>query len=484
MIQKFITKYGLSTHLAMLAALPLSLSPFLSASALATVILWLSVFGMIWLFAAPTMLAGEHLFVSRARVRAGLVRDPLFYFFVLLIACAIVRWLNTGASLFYDVEQTAWRVKEPAWSALPAAVTDAGILPLAVTVGVSVVVMGLRHGMGLGARISFGVVASFLTGLGGLAAAICACCACAPFPALAAAGFDKGPFGALVYGTWLCVGMASAMAAEARQWRAVRLPFSVMVCGNAVGLYFFAPPYVSLAWGVLAILATFWGLSYLGRVGSMASVARSLVFLVLGVGTAAFFVASFAPETVKVAKMQGIDSAFAWTEAMQQCSDALSRIGREMWMQQPWTGVGVGAFGLHVPFLAETADWAVLPQKPAFAWNSYWTLLAERGIVGTLLLVVALGMMVWTYVSRLIAAYLYLRTADDADVFMFAVPPVAWVVPFTFALWLLESIWIPDFSLGAWAFAVLPPLALGAASFPRRKRAKTRMAAASAVLEK
>ena len=78
MIPRFFSKYGLAVHLALLAALPLALTPFLTtATTLASVILWLSVLGAVWFFTQPDLRRGEHISSSRVRLRHELMLDPV-----------------------------------------------------------------------------------------------------------------------------------------------------------------------------------------------------------------------------------------------------------------------------------------------------------------------------------------------------------------------------------------------------------------------
>ena len=49
MFPRLITRYGLATHLALLASLPFALYPFLAESNLAEVIFWLSGLAFLWL---------------------------------------------------------------------------------------------------------------------------------------------------------------------------------------------------------------------------------------------------------------------------------------------------------------------------------------------------------------------------------------------------------------------------------------------------
>lgn len=470
MIQKFIAKYGLSTHLAMLAALPFALAPFLSADALAATTLWLSAFAAVWLFMEPSLLPGEHLMLARVRVRSRMVRDPLFHLLLFLVALAAIRCFNADVALSYDAQQNAWLVSDPSFPILPSSVPGKAFLPFALAVAALVLLMGVRHGMGLGSRISFGLAAALFTGIGGAASATLVCFGDVPSVARAAAAFDAGPHAGTIFGIWLVVAVASGIAAEARRWNAARLPFVLAVAGNALGLVFFAPPYVAIAWGVAVAAAVFWSLFYLGRAGTSGSVVRSFTFMALGFAVPFFVLMTFAPDAVKEAKSLGLDPARAFTEAAAQSSDALSRIAKEMWMEHPWSGVGLGAFGIHVPFLADAADWTVIPQRPAFAQNSYWTLLAERGIVGALLVASVLGLLVWSYASRLVEAYSRLAHDDDADIFPCAVVPVVWCVLPALVLVFVEAAWLPDFSMETLFIAVAAAFSLAASSFPRRKR--------------
>ena len=231
MFPRLITRYGLATHLALLASLPFVLFPFLSAARLAEVIFWLSGLAFLWLLTEPSMRAGEHLSIARRRVLASLVRDVAFWFFLLSLVVVFIRYLNADVALTY--EDGEWAVRAPSYPALPASAGSAGLLPFAVLTGVSMVVLGIRHGIGLTGRISFGLTASFIMGLGGLAMAICACAKVPAFMAAAKADFLEGPFGAPFFGpgfgAWLICTLAFGAHAEARKWGAARVPFCLAV---------------------------------------------------------------------------------------------------------------------------------------------------------------------------------------------------------------------------------------------------------------
>lgn len=471
MLQKFLSKYGLGTHLALLAAAPLALTPFLDAEQLASVIFWLSALAVVWLLTEPSIRAGEHLSLARRRVRGTIVRDPLFWFLLLVLVYALVRLLNSGIELRYDPEQTAWLVGESQLGGGPSSVEGMGILPFAVALAILVVVMGIRHGIGLMARAEFGIAGALFAGVGGLVAVGFACGAVEPFSGWLRAGFADAPFWASSFGVWFILGIACGVQAEARKWGFARLPYVVGLAGNGAALVFFAPPLVALSWFVLGALVLIFSLVYLARASSKGAVARNLFLALVGFAVPIFLMMTFVPEAERSLKIAGFDTAQALPEAYHQSAEALSRISRQIWVSHPWFGVGTGAYGLHVPFLAEKADWAVIPAQPKFALNGYWTLLAERGIVGCALPVLALGMLLVAYVLRLVGAFFYLRHRDEADIFLFAVPPVAWCAPLVVLLVAAEAMVSPVFQTDTLFLTVLSALALSVAAFPKAKAA-------------
>ena len=56
----------------------------------------------------------------------------------------------------------------------------------------------------------------------------------------------------------------------------------------------------------------------------------------------------------------------------------------------PWLGSGLASFPLDVRFFATNDDWLLLVSERAEAFNGYWHLIAERGIVGSALLALPL----------------------------------------------------------------------------------------------
>ena len=533
MFPRLITRYGLATHLALLASLPFVLFPFLSTALLSEVIFWLSGISFLWLLIEPSMRAGEHLSIARRRVISSLMRDIAFWFFLFVLLVALVRYLNADVAL--DYVQDEWIVREPTCPGLPASSGTFGLLPLAVLTGVSVVVLGIRHGIGLTGRISFGMTTSFLMGLGGVIEVVCACAQVPAFMGAAKADILEGPFWAPFwgpgFGVWLICALAFGAQAEARKWGGARVPYCLAVAGNACGLLFFSPPAVSTMFLVVAALVAVFCLAYLGRAGSVSASARNLVLMLVGLATPFFFLSALLPDefefdgcvrtngsVTELAKepVQNIFSVKAGgflaidkdqSDAYRALAPVLSGIAKSVWKKHPWYGAGTGAFRLHVPFVAtkddmqlfqrhrddwrnllisqqrlknarkakpgdsREFDWTALHPRnrdPICAFNSYWTFLAEHGLLGMSLAALGLGILLFSYIVRLVQAVLFLRAQDDADVIVFACPPVVWIVPFALVLLFVLAVYEPVFDIVPMLFVCTAPLAVAAASFPKK----------------
>jgi len=470
MIRRTVTKYGLALHLAALAALPVALAPFHSVETRTTCLLWGALFAFLWLIFEPSVLKGEHSSSARRRVARGIFRDPLFWFFLVATVFAFVRWLNTGAAMAYDPEKSAWKVLEAAFPVLPSSVAGKGLSALATTLALGVVVCGVSHGLGLSARLCFALWTTLLTGLSGLWAGLHVCMddlilyvrAVPPLGAWSSTG--AGVF----FGVFLIVAIATAMFVEARGWRAARLGYCVAVAGNGVGLVLFAPPVHSILFAPLALAGLVFGVIFLAKSASRGACVRFLVLIALGLAVPAATAGSFVPEPLRAAWQAGLDFPALWTEKLQATFAITNRISVDLWKLNPWSGSGIGSWGLHLPFLAAKADWSVLPPRLLVPLNAYCGLLAERGIVGCGVLAVGVILLLQSWGTRLAGA-LSIPRDDDMPALVHRVAPIAWFAPWTFLVLLPAGVLMPCLDLSAAAFAAAVPLALASASFPKKK---------------
>ena len=386
----------------------------------------------------------------------------------LALLYALVRWVNSGIVLEYSVERVRWYVKNPLWPGVPASAEGAGKLPFAVALAAAIVTLGVKDGLGASGRIVFGVIGGMVSGLGGLAAAICACAGENYFLAASAdMGFADAPFWASSFGVWLVAGLASAAAAEANKWTHCRIPHIISVAGNIAALMYFAPPLVAAAWGVLALATLIFCCVYVAQNKSTGAMVRYLVLVALAVAVPVFMAMAFMEPRFFIRRRAYVmNPALAFPDAYKSQAEVLSRISREMWEKRPWFGVGIDAFQFHVPFLAEQNDWTSLPLKPLYATNSYWTILAERGIGGCLLLVVGFGLLAATFVMWCVRFFVRFGKGRSLRRAMLAVPPIVWSLPFAIVLIALEAAFSPVFTVGTIVLTCVVPLTLAGASFP------------------
>lgn len=470
MFHKLITKYGLATHLALLASLPVVLQPFVSDRILGVTILWLSLFALLWLLVEPSILSGEHLSTARRRVRREIARSPFFWFAVAAVVFAAIRCWNDSIVLRFNPEESAWQISQPVLAFCPASVPGAAFLPLALSIGVGVLLVGVLYGLGAAARTSFGITFALVLGVGGLASSICACMGVESLLSSALTAFSVKPYLGTVHGIGCLVAVTCGVHAESRKWAAARLPFCLGVAGNVAGVIFFAPPLVSGVYLLLTAFLALFGITFVSRTSSLGGMARSAIMFLFGVALALSLLLAFAPQAVSEAKSNGFDMAQAFPEVYKQTVVVLKRIGGIVWKESPWCGAGIGAFPLQVQFLADKADWSILPPQVVTAVSGYWTVLAERGILGCMLLG-GLGLiLVFVWIRHLIGAIVHLRTKDDAYVFPFACPPVVWISPLVLAVVCLEAVVAPVFSEKTVLLAIVAGMTLSAASFPRKPR--------------
>ena len=80
----------------------------------------------------------------------------------------------------------------------------------------------------------------------------------------------------------------------------------------------------------------------------------------------------------------------------------------------------------------------------------------------------SVGILLFSYVVRLVHSVRYLRTQDDADVVVFACPPVVWVTPFALVLLFVLALYEPILEIAPMLLVCTVPLAIAAASFPKK----------------
>jgi len=412
-VQKIVSKYGLAAHLAFLTVAPLVLLPFRGADATATALLWLSAFGLAWILMEPSRRQGELSSDAKLRVTKAVLRDPLFWFSMLLVVYTGVMTLNTGIGIAYDAEQLQWFVKGPFVTCAPGCVERDGYFLFSVVVALSVVFQGLRHSVGRAARAAFVLVSSV-----GSASASCVLLVMSTYGVsgvlslMPVSSLSATYFGT-VFGLQLLCGLVALAKAIENEWMRAEPIAALAVVGNAVGLVLFAPLHTVavfvIAYGILASVALF---LLRNRCSRYASFRFFLVFLlsIVASGLCLFVMVDMAAVAAKIA---AIKSVAVFPDGFFATREALSTIALASWKENLWLGTGLGSFPYDIRFMAAASDWAVISPTQKTALSGWWQLLVEHGVIGCALLAVTVGMLLFTYFSGLVRSWTRVRFSTE-----------------------------------------------------------------------
>ena len=406
-MHKAISKYGLAAHLALLAVAPLFLFPFCGDVWTARTVIWLSLIAACWMVLEPSRRADETLHDARFRVASSIALDPLFWFSIVLVVIAAVRWLNGGIGMVYDAEKSAWSLSEAHIPFLPGATDDSGYLPFAGVVGVAVLMQAGRHALGKSARVCFLFVVALLAGMAAVVAGL-ACVFENPVALrYAACSTVDATYPGVAFGLCFMGSMVAIAGAFERKWNRAMPLLALAVGGTAVGLYLFSSDIMIVVHAACAVVVALGALAYAHhRMGGLV-VPKCLAFLLVAAIPPVLFVMGVVPESIKAQKLAllfGEEGARLFPDGFFELRSALSGIAEKTWKENPWLGTGFGTFGLDIRFNASEADWAVFASNQTGALNGWMQMLAERGIAGTVFFIAPLLFLVWTYVLRAFCA--------------------------------------------------------------------------------
>ena len=401
-MQKFLSKYSLAAHLAILAAAPLFLVPYCDDGAVGRTLIWMSFICAVWYFLEPSRMSYEMLHDARSRVSRALVKDPLFWILAILVGIAAVRMVNGNIGMMYDASLSKWAMRDPELPFFPSCVTGTGFLPFATLVALLVVVESCRNAMGKGARMFFLSFVSIIAGFAGFAAA-----ASCRFGGDCMARFtdcliSSSSYFGTAFGVYALAGAAAIAGSFEMGWGKWMLLHSFGTAGCLVGLYLFAPTYVIVAYLAAFVLVVVFSVSHAGIVGEKTMAFKSLAAIVMVAFMVAISVMWLTPKSVEQARIEPFAngdfvllSGHYW-----KVRDLCASFAAKVWNSSPWTGSGIASFPLALRFHAAPGDWMLLPPGQACAVSGWWTLLAERGLVGMVSFALVALVMVATFVIR------------------------------------------------------------------------------------
>lgn len=382
-MQKFIAKYGLAAHLAILAVAPLFLSPI--------PVLCLSLLGFIWVLLEPSRIGNEMLHDARGRVLRGMVRDPVFWVMLFLVAFAGIRALNGGVCMAYDAEISKWYIHAPEAPLLPGSVDGAALPLFTGAVALFVLMQGCRHALGRFARFAMLLGLVFFVGSGMLVEG---------FGELKPCELVNPCYRGVAAGLSLIISLPVLTAVFERRWWFTLPVVMIGIMGSAVGLFLFTPPIVTVAFVGGVVIVELYNFLYLRiRIGKLADF-RHLVVFALPLAMAAVFVIQLLPEADLIARLGSFESGKLLPEEFEKLRAILSQVCLKVWRTSPWLGSGLGSFPIDLRFNATAFDWDVISPLQAAPLNGYWLLLVERGVVGAFVLAVMGVMLLVSFIHR------------------------------------------------------------------------------------
>ena len=449
-MQKFIAKYGLAAHLALVVVAPLFLSP--------TATLLLSALAAVWFVMEPSCIGYEHLHEARRRVFDATLRDFVFWVLLALTAIAGMRFANGGISPVYDAEAAKWSIAAPTVSFLPGSVDGSGYPAFAGVVAVFVSAVAGRHALGRSARLAFFLVASFLSALGATVLLVLALMGNASALQAMAAHFENPVFIGSVFGVHLAAAVAVLLSAFEKRWFRVMPLVAFAVGGNALGLFVFAPPLLHCIFGSAAVIVFLYSFVY-GRLKLLSrGEFKYLVVFSLALAFAYMAVTSSVAAGVLQEKVAPFMTGEFLTVDFMSLRKLLSAVSFDIWKENPWFGGGLGSFAMELGFHATRDQWDVLSPLQSAPLNGYWLLLSERGMVGAFLMAVPALMMLGFYVRNLAKGVV--RALPE---------PVAWVGLLVAVAAIVEAFFDATPFSPAMLAAVAAYLSVSTKAFPKEK---------------
>lgn len=391
----------MAAHLALLAVSPLFLFPFFAPGVVAEVVLWLCAFALAWVFMEPSRHHDEMLHDARERVAASVMRDPLFWVMALVTILAALRWINNGVEPAFDTENMRWHLREPLFVALPCAATGFGKFEFAITLSAWIILMGVRHSLGKLARLSFITTSAFLAGIA--AVIVIAVAAFGNQAALEAAkALLKSPsFVGPVFGVYALAAVVSLAGAIEAKWRRFGWIPALAIGGTFAGAFVFSPVASVLLMAAAALLTAFICMGWLGSVSRVVNVMRFFAIMFIGIALAVVLVVCAAPDAIVEPRIAEIKALALFPKKYFDIRETLSNVALRTWEDAKWLGSGLGTFPAQMRFVATKADWRVIGFARSSAFSAWWTLIAERGIIGAMTFSIPLGFLFFTFFRRL-----------------------------------------------------------------------------------
>lgn len=400
-MQRFISKYALAAHLALLGASPLFVIAFAPA-ATARLLLWLSFFMAVWVLMEPSRHPDELLHDARVRVRKAIIADPCTWLMATVVVVTALQWINGGVASVYDAENFRWYLSKPMMELLPGSVDGCGASRFAMSLAILVSVAGCRHALGRSARIAYLFSGVVFSGLAGLVALIFYYFGGETISAEVCKNLRQTPITGIGFGFLSLGGVVAIAAMFDLKWTKWLFAGGIALGLSLSGLAFFAPVQEQM---VFVIAIAFLLLVCSGQIifthGSLVT-GKFFAPIVLAALTVAIFLLSIGPIEKISGEWLSLFGERMFPDGYLEARRALSNVAVEAWKQSPWNGSGTGSFEMDIRFLGGEGIWSMIASNQKLGYNAYLHLIAEQGILGAFFFVGLTIILIVYYVLKMV----------------------------------------------------------------------------------
>ncbi len=344
----------------------------------------------VWMIMEPTSHRLEAAHDARRRLASALVTSPLTWLLVVVAIVAGLRCINDGIALRYVADAGNWEVTLPKFQYLPASVEGAGYLPLAASVAVMVVVTGAVFALGETSGGVFSLALSFMAG----AAAIVFCM----LGVKVSGDFHVGPAFALAH-----LGGLVALNSVFEEGWLKALPLSVVGCGGTfVGALVYSTPFELAAFLAIGFVMLIAVVLYSKFAVGHAMELKVLIVYFVSVGLLLLLAGGFISQGAIRGRFAALGDLGAVLLRTDEAGTMLSSLAMHGWMNSPWCGCGLGAFPYLVRFEATPELWMHLPTGAVSVASGFLQLVAERGLIGMVMIALPALTLVILWLRRLL----------------------------------------------------------------------------------
>lgn len=351
--------------------------------------MWMSLMTVFWLFLEPSRRVNEYLYNARRRVFKAAFSDPIFWLFLLFVAIAVIRWLNAGISLVFDLsgDEWNWVVTTPQIPWLPGSSGDTGFYALSTLLAVMTAILTCRHALGKSARTMVVFLSSFFAAIAALVAIYKS----------GADGIADNSFPGSAFGIFFIASIAALAGMFEARWNKAFLLFSFAIGGTFIGLWYFAPSFVIAFYLIAGVILALFSAVYVAVTKGVSAFFKFIVALIIAAAIPLAIIKMYAPRELIDAKSAILTFNFfsaEYYETRKTYADVAAGVWRD---GNIWHGAGIGYLPLFIEKTMVESAWV---DSIPYGW---WQLLAERGFIGLGMFVLPFAVLLFLLVRRFIA---------------------------------------------------------------------------------